>query len=117
MIGYMTPFDLILLPFPFTDLSTTKQRPCLILAVFQPKGLPEHYVVAMVTSRLDGAVFPGDTRFAKWREAVLPKRGMARMSKVVTVERSLVRKKLGTAHGSDREAVRRQFRRVFAGLV
>jgi hypothetical protein len=36
----MTPFDLVLLAFPFTDLSTTKQRPGLILAVLQPKGLP-----------------------------------------------------------------------------
>jgi mRNA interferase MazF len=113
----MTPFDLVLLPFPFTDLSTTKQRPCLILAVFQPKGLPEHYVVAMVTSRLDGAVFPGDTRFAKWREAGLPKPSMARLAKVVTVERSLIRAKLGTVDGSDRQALRRQFRKMFAELV
>src|ERR1700693_5954318 len=112
----MTPFDLVLLPFPFTDLSTTKQRPCLILAVFQPKGLPEHYVVAMVTSRLDGAVFPGDTRFARWREAGLPKPSMARLAKVVTVERSLILKKLGTVHGSDRQVIRRQFRKVFAEL-
>jgi mRNA interferase MazF len=113
----MTPFDLVLLPFPFTDLSTTKQRPCLILAVFQPKGLSEHYVVAMVTSHLDGVAFPGDTRFGKWREAGLAKPSMARLAKVVTVERSLIRKKLGTVQASDRQAIRRQFRRVFAELV
>jgi mRNA interferase MazF len=113
----MTPFDLILLPFPFTDLSTTKQRPCLILSVFQPKGLPEHYVVAMVTSHLDGVVFPGDTRLAKWGEAGLPKPSMARLAKIVTVESSLIRKKLGTVHSSDRQAIRRQFRKVFVELV
>jgi mRNA interferase MazF len=110
----MTPFDLVLLPFPFTDLSTTKQRPCLILSVFQPKGLPEHYVVAMVTSRLDGAVFLGDTRFTTWREAglrrawpcaTMPKPGMARLAKVVTVERSLIRKKLGRVDNRDRQAI------------
>jgi len=113
----MIPFDLVLLPFPFTDLSATKRRPCLILALFQPQGLPEHYGVAMVTSHLDGAAFPGDTLFSKWREAGLPKPSMARLAKVVTVERSLIRKKLGALHASDRSAIRRQFRRVFAELV
>jgi mRNA interferase MazF len=113
----MIPFDLVLLPFPFTDLSATKRRPCVILAVFQPQGLPEHYVVAMVTSQLDGVVFPGDTRFSKWREAGLPKPSMVRLAKVVTVERSLIRKKLGTVHASDKSAIRRQFRKVLAGLV
>jgi hypothetical protein len=73
-----------------------------MLAVFQPKGLSEHYVVAMVTSRLNGVLFPVDTWFAKWREAGLPKASMVRLAKVVTVERSLIRKKLGTVQASDR---------------
>jgi mRNA interferase MazF len=113
----MTVFDLVLLPFPFTDLSTTKQRPCLILAAFEPKGLPEHYVVAMVTSRLDSFQFPGDTRLAKWREAGLPKPSIVRLAKVVTLEHSLIRKKLGTLEPNDRAAVCRQFRKTFTNLV
>jgi mRNA interferase MazF len=113
----MTPFDLVLVPFPFTDLTTTKQRPCLILSAFQPKGLVEHYVVAMVTSNLGGLGFPGDTRLTKWSEAGLPKPSMVRLAKVVTVERSLIRKKLGSVHSGDKQAVRRQFRLVFAEVV
>jgi mRNA interferase MazF len=113
----MTPFDLVLLPFPFTDLRTTKQRPCLILAAFQPRGLSEHYVVAMVTGHLDGVAFPGDTRFTKWREAGLAKPSIARLAKVVTVERSLIRKRLGTVQASDRLAIRRHFRKVFTDLA
>jgi mRNA interferase MazF len=113
----MTAFDVVLLPFPFTDLSTTKQRPCLILAVFQPGGLSEHYIEAMVTSQLAGLAFPGDTLLAKWREAGLPKPSLARLSKVVTVEAALIRKKLGTVQTLDRQAIRRRFRQVFAELV
>jgi mRNA interferase MazF len=113
----MTPFDLVLLPFPFTDLSATKQRPCLILAAFQPRGLPEHYVVAMVTGHLDGVAFSGDTRFTKWREAGLAKPSIARLAKIVTVERGLIRKKLGTVQASDRQAIRREFRKVLSELA
>jgi mRNA interferase MazF len=113
----MTPFDLVLLPFPFTDLSTTKQRPCLILAAFQPRGLSEHFVVAMVTGDVGSAAFPGDTRFTKWREAGLAKPSIVRLAKVVTIERSLIRKKLGTVQASDRQAIRRHFRKLFAGLA
>jgi len=113
----MTPFDLVLLPFPFTDLRTTRQRPCLILAAFQPRGLPEHYVVAMVTSNLSGLTFPGDTQLAKWSEAGLPKPSVARLAKVVTVERSLIRKKLGALQAADQKAIRMQFHRVFAAII
>jgi mRNA interferase MazF len=113
----MTPFDVVLLPFPFTDLRTTRQRPCVILSAFQPKGLAEHYVVAMVTSQLSGLAFPGDTVLAKWSEAGLPKPSLVRMAKVVTVDRSLIRKKVGTLEEADRKAIRRQFRQVFSELV
>ena len=113
----MTPFDLVLLPFPFTDLRTNKQRPCLILAAFQPRGLPEHYVVAMITSQLDGSEFPGDTRLTKWSEAGLPKPSLVRLAKVVTIERSLIRKELGSLHAADRKSIRKEFRRVFKQLA
>jgi len=113
----MTPFDLVLLPFPFTDLRTTRQRPCVVLAAFQPKGLPKHYVVAMVTSNLSGLAFPGDAELGKWSEAGLPKPSLVRLAKVVTVESSLIRKKLGTLEAADRRAVRQQFRHVFSDLV
>ena len=113
----MTPFDLVLLPFPFTDLRTTKRRPCLILAAFQPRGLPEHYVVAMITSQLTGLAYPGDTHLTKWNEAGLPKPSLVRLAKVVTIERSLISKELGSLQTADRKAIREEFKRVFKQLV
>ena len=113
----MTPFDVVLLPFPFTHLSTTRRRPCVILSSFQPRGLAQHCVVAMVTSNLSGLTFPGDTLLSKWSEAGLPKPSLVRLAKVVTVDRSLIRKKIGTVHDADRKVIRRQFRQVFSRLV
>lgn len=50
----------------------------------------------MVTSQLSGLAFPGDTVLAKWTEAGLPKPSLVRLAKVVAVDGSLIRKKLGT---------------------
>jgi mRNA-degrading endonuclease toxin of MazEF toxin-antitoxin module len=109
--------DLVLLPFPFTDLRSSKQRPCLILSALRPCGLPEHLVVAMITSQRTGLSFPGDTPVTAWQEAGLPLPSLVRLAKLVTVERSLVRRKLGTLDEADRHAVRRQFLQVFAELI
>ena len=113
----MTAFDLVLLPFPFTDLRSTKQRPCLVLASFQPAGLPKHYIVAMVTSQLTGLSLPGDALLREWRAAGLPKPSLVRLAKVVTIEESLIRRKLGTVRGSDRPGLRRRFREVFSEVL
>ena len=49
--GSMTPFDLIILPFPFTDLSATKQRPCLVLAAADVPSLGMHAHRTLAESR------------------------------------------------------------------
>lgn len=104
----MTPFDVVLVPFPFTDLSRTKQRSCLILAATKPKGLNERYVVAMMTSHLRGLSFVSDVVLQEWKNTGLPKPTLVRLAKVVTIERKLIRRKIGRLRASDQKAVERR---------
>jgi mRNA interferase MazF len=101
----MTPFDIVLVPFPFSDLTAVKQRPCLVLTGMRPKRLPQHFIVALITSHLEGIRFPFDHEIIHWKEAGLPKPSLIRLAKVVTIDATIVRKRLGSIAGKDQAAV------------
>ena len=50
--------DIVLVPFPFTDLTGQKRRPALVVS---PDGFdPEDLVLCAITSRVAGQPFPWD---------------------------------------------------------
>ena len=81
-------WDIMLVPFPFTDLSTNKKRPALIIS-------PDSYntlfdiVVLFITSNISSAERPGDYLISNWEEASLPKPSMIRM-KFATIDKSII---------------------------
>lgn len=109
----MTSFDIVLVPFPFTDLSTTKQRPCLILEAVRVDRLANLLIVAMMTSQVDGRTFPHDVTVTDWQQAGLPKPTLIRLCKTVTIETKLVRRQLGTLTARDRQTAKASFRKLF----
>lgn len=108
-----TLFDVILVPFPFADLSTKKRRPCLVLARVTPKRLPRHFVVCMVTSQLDGVAFEHDHVLRDYAAAGLPKPSLVRVAKLVTIEETLLLKRLGALSKADRASVGRNVEALF----
>ena len=113
----MKPFDIVLVPFPFANLSATKKRPCLVLSCIKPKKLGAHYVLAMMTSNVSALSFPGDVNIINLKFAGLPKPTLVRLAKIVTVEKSLIQKQLGTLATKDRDAVCESFRKLFSQCV
>jgi len=89
----------------------------LILATVQPRGLPVHYVVAMITSQLTSPPFPADTAIRAYAAAGLPKPSLARLAKVVTIDATLVRRKFGRLESADRKNVALRFKRLFEPLL
>ncbi len=92
-------WDIVLVPFPFTDLKITKKRPALIIS---PDDYNKGYdlVILFITSNLDGKKKPGDFLISDWGKSGLPKPSMIRM-KFATISKSIVVRKLGKLNKSD----------------
>ena len=107
------PGDIVLAPFPFSDLKTKKLRPVLVLAniVFDKKR--RLYPVAMVTSQIDSGFIEGDTLLEDWEKPGLLYPSKARLGKLVTIEHEIIVKKIGTLSSNDSIKVSRSLKKIF----
>ncbi len=92
-------WDIVLVPFPFTNLTTSKRRPGLVLSPSDYNQGPD-LLIAFVTSKLDGLKRPGDYKIVEWVESDLPKPSMIRM-KFATISKAIVVKKIGKLSKND----------------
>ena len=116
----MTAFeagDIVLVPFPFTDLETAKKRPALALAWVTSKTLPSLAIVAMVTSQIESETIVGDYLLKDWKGAGLFHPSKVRLAKVVSVEEKIVEKKLGTLVKKDAEGVKKELWKVLSSWI
>ncbi|MBS4029336.1 MAG: type II toxin-antitoxin system PemK/MazF family toxin [Ignavibacteriales bacterium] len=95
-------WDIVLVPFPFTDLTTTKQRPALIISPNEYNQFDE-VVIAFVTSQLHSPLRVGDYHIKHWQTAGLPKPSLIRM-KFATLHNSVIIKRLGNLNEEDKIA-------------
>ncbi|MGH7453360.1 MAG: type II toxin-antitoxin system PemK/MazF family toxin [bacterium] len=91
------PGQVITIPFPFTDLTTTKKRPALIISSRVFNQSHDDLIVVAITSqkpfdlKSDEYLLPNTEQQA----AGLPKPSKIRCGKIVTIHQRLVRKMLG----------------------
>jgi mRNA interferase MazF len=89
--------DVVLVPFPFTDLSAIKQRPALVLSPERlNKGRPD-LVVAAITSQIQDVISEDEILLSDsdLKTAGLPKPSIIKLGKIFTIHQGLIRKKLG----------------------
>ena len=110
------PFDVIVVPFPFSDSGNTKKRPALVLSSLKKfGGLSGHTVCAMITSARN-AEWPLDVAIHEIVEAGLPKPSVIRM-KFFTLDNNLIIESIGSLANKDRERFSKTFKLLFADLL
>lgn len=93
-------WDIVLIPFPFTDLKVVKKRPGLIISPDHFNWDEQDVIIVYLTSNLKSRDRVGDYRIMKWEAANLPKPTLIRM-KLGTISKSIILKKLGRLHQQD----------------
>jgi mRNA interferase MazF len=98
-------FDVLVVPFPFTDREASKRRPALVLSATAFNRKAGHSVLAMITSAEQSA-WPNDTQIRDLDPAGLPSRSVVRL-KLFTLDHRLVLRRAGTLSKRDADAVRK----------
>lgn len=91
--------DVVLIPFAFTDLSSVKQRPALVVSSDAFNAANPDVIAVGITSKVVLYRDEPGTYLITGREqssAGLPKESVVRCGKIVTIDQRLVRRMLGT---------------------
>jgi mRNA interferase MazF len=103
------PFDVVAVPFPFTDRHTAKRRPALALSSEEFSAQTGNTLLAMITSARNSA-WPYDIAI-DFARAGLHAPSIVRM-KLFTLDNRLILRAVGTLGEPDRNSVRSEVRRL-----
>lgn len=106
---------IVLVPFPFDDLTATKVRPAVCLTdEIKPH---DHIVLAFITSRVsanaeatDLVIDKSDTDFAT---TGLKVSSTIRLHRLMTVAKSIIRRELGELSTSQKTKIENRLRKLF----
>jgi len=97
-------YDIVIVPFPFTDSASTKRRPAVVLSGAASFNLPaKHLTLAMITSAAHHP-WPLDVQLADLASAGLNVACTVRF-KLFTFDERLIVRKAGVLATKDRKAV------------
>jgi len=92
-------WDVVRVPFPFTDKAASKKRPALALSKTAFNSASGHTIMAMIT-KLENNPWPADYEVRQWSQAGLRISSRIRM-KFFTIENTLIVDKLGVLQPID----------------
>ena len=92
--------DVILVPFPFIDQTTTKKRPAIIVSSDTYNNISQDIVIMAITGQIRSHLGVGEFLIEDWQNAGLLKPSAVK-SAVSTIEQRLVMKILGRLSSKD----------------
>jgi mRNA interferase MazF len=98
--------DVVLVPFPFTNQSTTKQRPAVVVSTRAYAQARPDLVLMAITSQVRSPLAFGEAVIADWQTAQLLKPSVVKPL-LATLEQSLIIRQLGSLSSADQAALRK----------
>ena len=92
--------DIILVPFPFSDQTSTKKRPAVVINSDVYKSVSSDIIIIAITSKFDEIITAGECIVEDWEGAGLLKPSTIKPA-ISTIEAKLVIKRLGSLSHRD----------------
>ena len=109
-----TPGDILLVPFPFTNQSASKQRPAVVVSTQEYNRERLDIIIVAITSQIKSSATIGEVTITNWTNAGLLKPSVIKPV-IATIEQTLVRKKLGHLDKIDRTSLHSMLRNILSG--
>lgn len=108
-------YKIVLVPFPFDDLSTSKVRPAVCLTdEIQPYG---HVVLAFITSKVSAnpsaTDFTIDSQAADFVQTGLKVSSTIHLHRLMTISKTIIQRKLGKLSKSQQTEIESRLRKLF----
>jgi len=102
--------DIVLVDFPFSDSSSAKRRPALVIS----HDSEDDILLARITSKPKESSF--DVKLTDWKESKLLFPSTMRIGKLATLSVKLVKAKIGELSKKDQTDVIEAFERLVASI-
>ena len=102
--------DILIAPFPFSDLTTIKQRPVLVLSNNEYNGKTQDIITCGITSNLKDSEHSVLIDNDDLAEGVIPKKSRIKVDKIFTLEQTIIKKKVARVKEGVFEKVREEIR-------
>ena len=103
--------DVVLIPFPFTDQTTTKKRPAVVVNSAAYHRHHPDIILMAITSQIKSSMAFGEVTLAQWKAAGLLKPSIIKPV-FTTVEKNLVIKNLRQLHEEDQQALKKALQTI-----
>jgi len=107
--------SIVLVSFPFDDFSSTKVRPALCLT--SEIGIYKHVIIAFISSKIPEDLNDSDLIVRKESDISigtgLTMDSVIRLHKIVTIPKSLIKRKLGIINPSVETEIKNKLRQLF----
>jgi mRNA interferase MazF len=89
--------DVVFVPFPYTDLSTPKQRPAVVISADWFNASCQDVIIAAITSQNMDRIHRDEYRLTQdeLRSANIPFPSKIKVGKLFTIEKKMIIKKFG----------------------
>ena len=87
--------EIVIIPFPFTDFSSIKQRPALVISNNQYNARKEDIIVCGITSNPKNNAYSVDVTNSKLESGTILVPSKIKADKIYTIKQELIRKQIG----------------------